>query len=271
MADFNIIDGPKKSPWLGVLYGPGGCGKSWLCSHAPEPFYIPVEPGVDLVNARKIDHIPENFDVLLDMMRFALKNLGDSKTVVVDSLGFVEALIYADVLAKNPMTSDGKDAKPATSISDYGFGRGYAKALDYWKRIIAACDAFNKRGANVILITHSHYKNLQTDGGDSYKYIDMALQSFGDYSVPELLKRRADWVYYMDSKVQTRTVRGQFGGTKTIASAGTEPEVAVHTRATSQFYAKVRTLDESAIPDYYLLDRATIVQDSTKIFNDLER
>ena len=270
VMDFEIIDGSVKAPWLGIVYGPGGCGKSWFASYASNPFYIPVEPGVNLIPARKFSKIPGSFDELLDMMRFVVKSGIDKtgKTIVIDSLGFIEPLIYADIILKNPMT-EGKNPVPVQSISDYGFGRGYAKSMDYWKRILTGIDAMQAKGMNVLLITHSHYRNLPMDDGSTFKYIDMALQTFGDYSVPELLKRRSDWVYYMESQVQTRTIKNQFGGTRTVAGHAM-PETLVYTRSTSKFYAKIRTADEKSIPDYYVLDRENLVEDSRKIFLDIE-
>ena len=133
-------------------------------------------------------------------------------------------------------------------------------------RLLKGVDALQAKGLNVIFITHSHHKNIQTEEGDSYKVIDMALQSFGDYSVPELLKRRSDWVLYVESKTKTRKVKNQFGGTKNIGFG--EPTTIVYTRSTSQFFAKVRAADVTQVQDYYEIDihnPETIKQ----IFNDI--
>lgn len=246
--DYEIIDGAQKAPYLGILYGAGGTGKSWLASYAEEPLFLSIEPGTNLIPAKKIKTRPTNIEQVFDMMRYVLKNQ-PCKTLVLDSLGFLEPMIYADVIEKNP-TTEGKSPKPVLSIADYGFGRGYAKAMDYWQKLLKGVDALNDKGISVIAITHSHYKNIPTEDGETYKFTDMALQSFGDYSVPELLKRRADWVLYVESKVKTRTVKNKFGGEKVIPF-GQEPSLLVHTRATSQFFAKIRAADMNAVEDYY--------------------
>ncbi len=262
--EFEIIDGAQKSPYFGVIYGAGGTGKSWLASYADDPLFLSVEPGTNLIPAKKFKIRPTSIDQFFEMLKAAIK--AKPGTLIIDSLGFLEPMIYADVLEKNPV-SDGKNPKPVLSIADYGFGRGYAKAMDYWHRLMKGIDAMNDRGINVIAITHSHYKNIPTEDGETYKVTDMALQSFGDYNVPELLKRRADWVLYVESKTKTRSVKNKFGGEKVIPF-GAEPNLLVHTRSTSQFFAKMRAADMDKVKDYYELDQRN-PDTYRKLFEDI--
>ena len=269
MTAFNIVSGIVKAPYFGVIYGTGGVGKTWLASYAEDPLFIPLEAGTNLVPAKKFDKKPKDIDEFFGAIKYLLANPTLCKTAVIDSGGFLETLIYADVILKHPTIGEGNKAKQVTSIGDYGYGHGYANAMDYWQKLLKGVDALQNKGMNVIFITHSHLISVPTDGGDSYKMHGMALQKFGSSDVPELMRRRSDWCLFMQSNVKTGKVKNQFGGSRTVAMAGSRPDVIVHTRATSQFFAKVRAAHEQNVQDYYEIDSNDIDGSSRKIFADL--
>jgi len=265
---FNIISGAVKEPYLGIIYGSGGVGKTGLASYAEDPLYLPLEAGTNWINAKKFDKRPKNIDEFFEMMRFVIANPTSCKTAIIDSMGFFETLSYADILIKNP-TTGGDNPKPINDISGYGFGHGYAMAMGYWQKLLKGVDALQSKGINVILITHSHLISVQTASGDSYKMHGMALQKFGQSDVPELLRRRSDWCLFMQSTAKTAKIKNQYGGSKTVAMAGSRPQVIVHTRATSSFFAKVRAEDETKVQDYYEINPNDIEGSSKLIFNDI--
>lgn len=275
MADTSFFDsltavnGVQDTPYFGIVMGAGGVGKSYFCSYADSPFFIPLEPGVDKIPVKKFPVLPATFDQFMDMMRWctANKKAQGIKTVVIDSAGFLEPLIYADIIKKNPYT-EGKEPKEVQSIADYGFGKGYTKAIGYWERVISSIRFMQGRGMNVIIITHTINKSQETPTGDSYKTIDMALQSFGNSSVPELLKRAADFVFYMESQVMTMKAKSKFGAEQTRPIPGLSRSIAVHTRATGSFFAKVRAVDERNIANCYEIRQDNYEEDSKKIFSD---
>jgi len=265
--NFDIIDGVVDEPYFMTIYGPGGVGKSWFASNAEKPLFIPVEQGVNKIPVKKYNTHPKTSDEFFAMFKHAIQQKTDDvKTIVIDSAGPIQSMFYVDIINKEPeiVTKNGK--KTVESINDYPFGHGYAKAMAYWDKVIAGVKAAHKTGKNVILITHSHLKNVTNEGGESYKKIDMELQSFGDYKVPELLKRWSDYVLYMESKVQTRKVKGKFGG-ESIVPLNTTPDRIIYTRETNMFFAKCRCIDESAVQDAYDLEKENYKQ----IFNEIVR
>ena len=267
---FNVISDIAKEPYLGVIYGTGGVGKTFLAKYSESPCFLPLEAGTNKLpkGIDRYDARPQNIDDFFEMMRHLIANPGRCKTAIIDSMGFFETLVYADILIKNP-TTGGDKPKPITDISQYGFGSGYAMAMGYWQKLLKGVDALQGKGMNVIFITHSHLISVPTESGDTYKMHGMALQKFGQSDVPELLRRRSDWCLFMQSTAKTSKIKNQFGGSKTVAMTGSRPQVIVHTRATSSFFAKVRAADESKIQDYYEINPNDIDGSSKAIFNDI--
>ncbi len=264
---FEIVDGNIDAPYCMGIYGAGGSGKTWLSSYAEDPMIIPLESGANHVPVKKFKTKPKDIDQVFEMVRYIIKNPNICKTVVFDSLGYFQSMVYADIMKKHP-TTGGADPKPVTGISDYAFHKGYSMALPYFEKLLVAIDALQEKDLNVILITHSQQKNTQTESGDSFKIIDFALQSSNNGDVCELLRRRLDVCLYMQSVARTGKKKGGFGGSTTVAMVGSRPEVLVHTRASSTFFAKVRTANESEVETTYVIDPDNIDESSRKIFID---
>ncbi|MFA5166765.1 MAG: AAA family ATPase [Candidatus Paceibacterota bacterium] len=283
MSDDSFLDSlqvasePIKRPFLGVIYGEGGTGKTGACMYAPDPFYVSVEAGTDWIPAPKFvdangrSIIAQTSEQLFQMIGWLCKKANIEKidkpvkTVIIDSLGFAERLFYNDIVLNHPFT-DAKEPKPVKTIIDLGYdGQGFA--MDYWHRLLTGCEQLRKRGFNVILITHAAWANENSEGGKTYKKKEMALQVYGRHNVPELLKRSSDFVYFMSSEIMTSTV----GAGKWTKNLGTnsEAETVIHTRPTSLFYAKTRSIDGSNIPDAYSFTVETRKEVCTQMFNDI--
>lgn len=272
---FEIGTSPIAGPYFGIVYGPAGVGKTWLCRHAPKPFFLAVEKGVEKVPdvGRFIKdgriNIPSDLSTFFAMMTHFVKTSHDYKTLVVDSGKFVDALIFADVIAKHPTEIIKKVEVKVESIGDYNFGTGYAKAIEHWNRFLKGVDALHRKGVNVILIAHAHDKTVSSHSGDDYKKTKIDLFEFGMHSAPNLLSARADWVYFMRSEAKTISQRNAFGAEKTRAING-QPDIKIYTRSTNAFDAKIRTTNRENVPDFYVID---LDDESTsqQIFEDLEK
>lgn len=263
-----MVEGAIKAPYFGIIYGSGGIGKSWLASYADDPYFLPLEAGTNLIPAKKFNVKPTDISQVFDMVKWFIRNPTSCKTVIIDSGGFFQSLAYDDVIKEKP-TTGGDNPKPVKGIGCYGYHAGYAYAMPYWERLLKGIDILQSKGMNVILITHSQLKNAKTDGGETYKITDFALQSSSNGDVCELLRRRSDWCLFMQSTAKTGKRKGGFGGSTTVAMNGSRPEVIVSTRATSSFFAKVRAIDESKVEDYYEIDPDDIDGSSRKIFEDI--
>ena len=275
MSEFEITTSPIQGPYFGIVYGPPGCGKTWLCRHAPNPFYLAVEKGVEKVpNVGRFTkdgriNLPEDIETFFKMMMHFITTSHDYKTIVIDSGKFIDALVEHDIILKNPTELIKKEEVKVNCIGDYVFGRGFEKALAYYARFLKGVDALHRKGINVILIAHSKEKTTSNPNGDEYKKHCIDLLEFGRASVPNLLSARADWLFFMRSESQTGKKISQFGGVKTVAIDG-RPEIIVYTRSSNAFDAKVRTTNPDNVKDFYIID---INDDSTskQIFLDLDK
>ena len=153
---------PPLSPWAKMpaakagqrvlLYGQGGLGKSRLCCAAPGPVLVfdfdeslaalwnqlPEEQ-----QGKVLSYIPADWqdfmDKLNDQSLFA-----DIKTVVIDTATVAERASEAWVL-NNVRASNGR----ATSIEDYGYGKGYRFIFEQWIKLLAVSDIHRRAGRNI--------------------------------------------------------------------------------------------------------------------------
>jgi hypothetical protein len=278
MDDLEINSEPIKSPYLGILYGSPGAGKSWLCTYAEKPFYVSLEHGTEALSVPRFKNkdgstfIPKTSDELFETLRYmitAKDKLPEYKTVVLDSLRFAETLFYMDIVEKNPFT-EGKNPKPVKSVEDLGFS-GYAMVMPYFEKLVTFSKVMRSKGKNVIFISHSHLVNFTSPDGKSYKQCTMALQSFGNNNVPELLSSNADWCFHIDGECKTVT-QGSGQWQKNVALNKEVASIIVTTRRTSLLRnCKARAINENNIEDVYIFDRDSRDEVSKQIFADLEK
>lgn len=285
MDSLEVSSGSISRPTLGVIYSIAGQGKTGLCLYAENPFYVALEGGCDWlpepaqkftkdVNGKRVTVIPKSVDQVWDMLKWLMKSENISKlkhpvkTIVIDSLGFFELLNEIDVVKKHPLTS-GKDPKQVNCIADLNYD-GRVFAMDNWKKLLTVCRLMmDKCGYNVILVAHANRFNVTSESGDSYKIIDMDLMKYGNCDVPALIKKDADYVAYLSSEVNT-IKRGEGNRAKTIANGSTLVESVLHVRATSLFYAKVRSTIESQIPDTFYFNhenRESVAKEFFRLMN----
>ena len=96
---------------------------------------------------------------VLEVIRLFEVEPHDRKTLVIDTLDELEALLWAHVCKR--------DSK--SNIEAYGYGKGYQTALDEWRVFTAAIERLQQRkGMNVLLTAHCIVKTFRNPGGDDY-------------------------------------------------------------------------------------------------------
>lgn len=153
-----------------VLYGEGGVGKTTLCAALPgtTAFFdldksllkLPaLRTAIDSKRIAAVQGVTKWED-----LRAALESTGwqGISNIVVDTMSVAEALAVDYVLR----TVKRERGESATSIEDYGYGRGYRYVADAWELLIAALERHTDEGRNVILVCHSLIQN-NTDPTDS--------------------------------------------------------------------------------------------------------
>jgi hypothetical protein len=134
-----------------LIYGVDGVGKTTLCSHAPRPIFIGAEKGTEQLDVARFPQT-ESIGELLSQVRALQTEKHDFDSVVLDSLDWVEPLIWKAVC----------DEGKVETIEQYagGYGKGYIRALDLWRTLLKELSVLNNK-MHVLLIGHAQIKSFQ--------------------------------------------------------------------------------------------------------------
>ena len=156
-----VTAGRMPAPRRVMLYGTHGVGKSSFAACAPKPIFIQTEDGLGEIDCDKFPLIT-TFDQALQGLSELYTDQHEYRTVVVDSLDWLERLIWAEVCKK----------RNVESIEDIGYAKGYVFALTQWREFLEGLTALrNDRGMSVVLIAHARierFENPETESYDRY-------------------------------------------------------------------------------------------------------
>ncbi|CAB4169890.1 AAA domain containing protein [uncultured Caudovirales phage] len=143
----NVTKGKIKRPYSIVIFGADGCGKSTFASGAPNPIFLGTEQGTNNLDVTRFQ-TPKNWGDVNQAIDELIKEKHDYKTLVIDSLDWLEPLLHQKICVENRVNS--------IELAAGGFGKGYIAALN---EFIAIKDKFNvlrdTKSMNIILIAHS--------------------------------------------------------------------------------------------------------------------
>lgn len=203
----SLVKGRIERPLRAVIYGPEGCGKSTFGANAPAPIFIAAEDGTDQLDVQRFPKPTEWGDVLA-ALRTLLTETHPFKTVVVDTLDAIEPLIWRAIVAR-------ANKAEIKSIEDFGYGKGYAAALDEWRIMLALLDALRNKGMNVLLLAHSWIKTFKSPeaGIDDFDRYELKLNA----KAAGLIKEWSDAVLFATYETLTREKDGKVKGVSTGA------------------------------------------------------
>jgi len=162
MTDFlkQIETGKKQKPRRVLFYGTHGVGKSTWASQAPEPIFIQTEDGLDDIGASRFP-LAGHLSEVMDMLRELYGSEHKYKTLIIDSLDWLERLVWEAVCQE----------KNCNAIDDgrLSYGKGYQYAIYKWEEIKVALDFLrSKKLMHIILISHSKVEKYNNPTGDDY-------------------------------------------------------------------------------------------------------
>ena len=141
----------KQSPRL-LIYGCEGIGKSSFGAHTPTPIFIPTEDGLDQIDCESFP-LSQTFEEFISYLSALVENEHSYRTVVIDSVDWLERLIW-DHCCKN------YGVKSIEKV-DGGFGKGYVIALTYWRQVIDLLRTLrDQKGMIIILLAHAKVENF---------------------------------------------------------------------------------------------------------------
>lgn len=173
-----------------VIYGPQKIGKSTLAAGAPAPIFIQTEDGLSSI---EVPHFPlaKSFQDVLDAIGALYSEKHDYQTVVLDSIDWLEPLIWQHLCAKHGQTN----------IEGFGYGKGYTLAASEWQMILDGLNALrNERGMAVILLAHHEIKRFDAPDSEPYDRYQIKLHK----AAGALVQEWADVIGFANYQVITK-------------------------------------------------------------------
>jgi len=170
-----------------LVHGIHGVGKSFFASNAPAPIFLITEDGLTNI---EVDHFPlaKSLDDVWQYMGAIINDDSLSyKTFVVDTLDWLEKLIFAQVCKDNGVETP----------EHIGFGKAYVFAMRHWEKFVEGLNAIrDKRNMAIILLAHNEIKSFSPPDSDPYDRYQIKLHRHA----ATMLEEWADAVLFANFK-----------------------------------------------------------------------
>jgi hypothetical protein len=164
-----VTTGKIKRPHLVLIYGIDGVGKSSFAAGAPKPIFLGTEDGTDHLDVARFP-CPETWSDVGVALTELYKEKHDYKTLVIDSLDWLEPLLYAEICKDHTAKS--------IELACGGYGKGYVEALVRWEGLIKHLNRIRiDRQMNIILIAHCEIKE-HNDAANQITYDKFQLKLY---------------------------------------------------------------------------------------------
>lgn len=209
--------GKQQQPHRILLYGTEGIGKSTFGAGAPKPIFIPVEQGSHHLEVSRFPK-PEAWKDVLDAVRVLTLEPHDFQSLVIDTIDAAEPLLWRMMVERDQ--SKDRNGKPKLrDIEDYGFGKGFQKALDDWRILLRALETLQaQRAMHVVVLAHSQVRTFKNPEGEDFDRYELKLNP----KASGLVKEWADCVLFAQLETfakrdeATKRVRGFDSGARLL-------------------------------------------------------
>ena len=201
-----IHRGPRHSPPRLLIYGTEGIGKSTTAAQAPAPIFIPTEDGLDQIDCESFP-LATSFDEVAQSLNVLITQPHDYQTLVIDSLDWLERLIWDRLCQDYGVSSIEK--------VDGGYARGYTHALTYWLEILGELNVLrNTKGMCIILVAHAKVEKFEDPEHSAYDRYSPRLHKHANALITEW----ADAVLFATRRIITQSEDAGFNRTRTTAA-----------------------------------------------------
>jgi hypothetical protein len=166
MIDLKSISKSSPKPARITIYGPSGIGKTTFAANAPDPIFILTEDGLGDIEVPAFP-LSTSYDEVMEALATLGKEDHKFKTVVIDSLDWLEPLVWQATCKRLGVTS----------IEAPGYGKGYVEASTEWKdffKYLTALRDFKKM--TVIMIAHGAITRVEDPIHPAYDTHGLKLQ-----------------------------------------------------------------------------------------------
>jgi hypothetical protein len=212
-----------------MIYGPHGLGKTTFGSGAPDPIFILTEDGLGRL---EVDHFPlaTSYQDVIDAITALYEQDHNFKTVVIDSLDWLDNLVWNDINANH-------DAK------ELAYGKGAVIAAEYWRQILEGLSALrDERGMAVVLIAHTEIKRFDSPETEPYDRYRPKLQDRSS----ALIQEWCDAVLFCNYRVLTKET--EVGFNKEVRRGITTGERLMYCNEKPAYLAKNRYSLPDSLP-----------------------
>lgn len=201
------VETPTPRPVRAIVYGTHGVGKTTFGAHWPGVRALFVEDGRRSIRIRHFPALATSYQDVVAAMMATLSAPEQTGTFMLDSLDWLEPLIWAETCARNSLGH----------IEEPGYGKGYVLADDVWKELFRGFDALRDAGMHVLLLAHAEAVTFNPPESDAYTRHDLALHK----RARAIAHEWADLVgfAYEKTNVKQRT-EGTGKSAKTITKGG---------------------------------------------------
>lgn len=156
LADLVQTTRQNKPPRI-VLHGIQGIGKSRWAAGAPSPIFLPTEDGLTAID---VPHFPvaKTLTDFFSYMKILIDEKSEYQTVIIDTVDWLEKLIWKDVCEENKVQN----------IEKIGYGKGYTYAMTSWDKFFNGLELLRAKGMAVVCLSHNEVKTFSPPDGDPY-------------------------------------------------------------------------------------------------------
>lgn len=202
-----IISGKQPHARRTLLYGVHGVGKSTWASQAPSPIFLDLEDGLADINCQRTEYEPDPDKAMNNFMgslRWLYSQTHDFRTLVIDTVDWLEALIFKEVARTHKKES----------ISEIGYSKGYDLAVARWDTLFYALDSLRRdKGMHIVALCHCDVVKYTSPDADSYDRYQPALHK----SSVNLWQEWCDEVLFANYRVYTKKTDEGFRRSRTVA------------------------------------------------------
>jgi hypothetical protein len=206
------LPGPRKL----LLYAPHGVGKSSFAAGAPNPLFIDIEQGTHDLDIARWDERINSFPQFMSILGWARTQQHDFQTLVIDTIDWLEKLIFAEVAG----------LAGVESLADIDYGKGFPRTIPRWEKVLNTLAAIvHERRMGIVLLGHARIEKVSNPEGAQYdRYAPDLWTNARNEGVSNMVQEWCDEVFFMRKKRYTRT-EGKGFNERGLATGTEEREI----------------------------------------------